>query len=152
MTAIRRRFPDLPPVWALGLMLAAIAAGRWLPPGPFDSPIWHNLGIALLLGGFALGLWAALWFRRKRTSIYPSDMPKRLIVEGPFRINRNPIYTGMALAVFGGAFRWGGPASLIVAALFPILVTRRFIRAEETALRRAFGTEADRYFAQTRRW
>ena len=43
-------------------------------------------------------------------------------------------------------------ASLIVAALFPILVTRRFIRAEETALRRAFGTEADRYFAQTRRW
>ena len=152
MAATDRRFPDLPPVWALAFALAAIALGRWLPPGPFQNPAWRWLGVALMLAGFGLAIWAARWFRRKRTTIYPSGAPTRLIVEGPFRINRNPIYTGMALVVLGGAFLWGGPVSLIVAALFPALITRRFIHAEEAALRTAFGPEADRYFAKTRRW
>ncbi|MBA4489916.1 isoprenylcysteine carboxylmethyltransferase family protein [Paracoccus sp. S1E-3] len=152
MSTTQRRFPDLPPVWALGLMLLSIAAGRLLPPGPFEEPAWRILGAALLIGGLALVIWAMLWFRRKRTSIYPSGAPTRLIVEGPFRINRNPIYTGMALAVFGGTFLWGGPAGLIIAAIFPLLVTRRFILAEEQALRAAFGAEAADYFARSRRW
>jgi hypothetical protein len=33
-----------------------------------------------------------------------------------------------------------------------VLVTRRFILGEEEALRSAFGDEAERYFAATRRW
>ena len=75
-----QKLTGLAPVWALGLMLAAIAAGRWLPPGPFDSPIWHNLGIALLLGGFALGLWAALYFasdvlKRQKVCAVLMDIP-----------------------------------------------------------------------------
>lgn len=152
MSAGHHRFPDLPPVWAVGVMLTAIAVGRLLPPGPFESPAFRSIGIALLLGGLAIILWAAWWFRRKRTTIHPGGQPQRLIVEGPFRINRNPIYTGMALAVFGGTFLWGGPFGLLVAALFPLLITRRFIPAEEAALRTAFGAEADRYFAQSRRW
>ncbi|NHF71907.1 methyltransferase family protein [Paracoccus xiamenensis] len=133
-------------------MLAAICIGRWVPPGPFEHAALRYLGLILILGGLALIGWAALWFRRKRTSIYPGDQPEQLIVEGPFRINRNPIYAGMALVIFGGAFIWGGPFSLLIAAFFPILVTRRFILAEEAALRAAFGAEAESYIAQTRRW
>lgn len=152
MTATRHSFPDLPPIWGLGILLAAIAIGRLVWPGPFTSPIYAYLGILLALVGFALIIWAAFWFRRKRTPILPGDMPKTLIVEGPFRLNRNPIYTAMTLIVIGGTFIRGGPAGLIVAAIYPVLITRRFILAEEAGLRAAFGSEADSYIARTRRW
>ena len=152
MSAIRHRFPDLPPIWALGVALAAVAVGRLLPPGRFEAPLFRGLGILLILAGALLIGWAALWFRRKRTTIEPYSTPTRLIVEGPFRINRNPIYTGMALIVFGATFLWGGPPGLIFGMIFPLLITLRFILGEEAALRTAFGAEADSYFAQSRRW
>ncbi|MFD1797452.1 isoprenylcysteine carboxylmethyltransferase family protein [Paracoccus aurantiacus] len=152
MSVTRRKFPDLPPIWALAVMLAAIIIGRLVWPGPFERRAYHALGVLLMLGGFGLILWAAIWFRRKRTSILPGEQPKTLIVEGPFRINRNPVYTGIAFAVIGGTFIWGGPAGLIVAALYPLLVTRRFILREEAALRAAFDEKAESYIARTRRW
>ena len=149
---MRRNFPDLPPIWALGFAATAVAVGRLLPPGPFEDPFYWYLGVYLIVGGFAFAGWAAFWFRRKRTSIEPRDVPNRLIVEGPFRFNRNPIYSGMALAVFGAAFAAGGILSFALAALFPIVIGRRFIDGEEAALRAAFGAEADAFFARTRRW
>ena len=152
MAATDRRFPDLPPVWALAFALAAIALGRWLPPGPFQNPAWRWLGVALMLAGFGLAIWAARWFRRKRTTIYPSGAPTRLIVEGPFRINRNPIYTGMALILAGWAFILGSAVALVPVALFVLVITRRFIPGEEAALRRIFGAEAEDYLRRTRRW
>ncbi|HMQ41705.1 MAG TPA: isoprenylcysteine carboxylmethyltransferase family protein [Paracoccus sp. (in: a-proteobacteria)] len=152
MSNAQERFPDLPPIWALGLMLAGITLGRLLPPGPFQHPAFGLLGTVLILAGLALMAWSALWFRRKRTTILPGGAPARLIVEGPFRVNRNPIYTGMMLTISGAALLWGGPFSLPAVALFPPIVTRRFIRHEEEDLRAAFGEEAGRYFGQSRRW
>ena len=152
MGTLRHNFPDLPPIWAAGFALAAVIAGQLLPPGPFDHAAPRILGLILIAAGLLLAAWAALWFRRKRTSIEPREVPRQLIVEGPFRINRNPIYTGMALVIFGAALLWGSWISLIIAALFPPLITARFIQGEEDTLRRAFGSEAETYIARTRRW
>ena len=147
--SIRRDFPDLPPVWAAGTLgLQCIAA--WLVP--IRGFAADRIGWFLVAAGLGLVGWAALKFRRHRTTIEPRETPAHLIVEGPFRINRNPIYTGIALAVIGGTFIWGGPAGMIVAALYPLLVTRRFILPEEAALRAAFGEKAESYIARTRRW
>lgn len=142
-------FPDLPPVWALGVWLAQQAGARWLPLAAFDAG-W--IGGALVAGGLALILWAAIWFRRKRTPIEPHHRPKALIVEGPYRINRNPIYTGLAIILVGTGLNAGALSALLLAAAFPIIATRRFAIPEEAGLRAAFGAEADRYIAATRRW
>ncbi|MGP1396674.1 MAG: methyltransferase family protein [Inquilinaceae bacterium] len=150
--SIRRDFPDLPPVWALGLAVAAWAAARYVPLWSFASPTGATVGIVLILAGVILAAWSALWFRRKRTTIEPRNEPSALIIEGPFRLNRNPIYTGMALVLFGVAIWLGTLSALVVVALFPAVVTRRFVKGEEEALRRAFGAEADAYFRKTRRW
>lgn len=150
--SIRRDFPDLPPVWVLAVAVAAWAAARYVPLWSLASPASTAVGIALIAAGVVLAAWSAVWFRRKRTTIEPRTVPSALIVEGPFRLNRNPIYTGMALALFGVAIWMGALSALIVAAVFPVVVTRRFIIGEEDALRRAFGAEADAYFRKTRRW
>ena len=87
-----RDFPDIPPVWAAGCFAAQFALSLLPGPAPRAAP----LGWALIAVGLVLIAWSAWWFWRKSTSIEPREVPRRLIVEGPFRLNRNPIYTGMA--------------------------------------------------------
>lgn len=150
--AMRDKFPDLPPIWATGFFVAEWVAASVLPIVTFGAPVAAALGAIFALAGFGIAIWAAVWFGRKKTAIEPGDTPTSLIVEGPFRINRNPIYTGMALVLFGVALWLGSLSSVLIALIFPLVITSRFIRDEEAALRKAFGADAERYFAKTRRW
>lgn len=149
---VLKGFPDLPPVWLLlGLGLAWVLAG-WMPLVRLFGPLWQGLGLVLALAGVALILWAALWFRRKRTTIEPHHDPDALIVEGPYRFSRNPIYLGM-LAILSGAVIWHGALSgVALPVAFAAILERRFILPEDAALRRTFGAEAARYLENTRRW
>ena len=147
-----RDFPDLPPVWALGIAAGQGALAAVLPLVRFD-PGWATpAGWTTLALGFGLVIWSAWWFRRKRTTIEPRERPSSLIVEGPFRINRNPIYTGMAVALIGIGFILGALSAVLLALAYPVVIDRRFVRGEESMLRAAFGAEAEKYFAATRRW
>ncbi|CTQ32901.1 methyltransferase family protein [Jannaschia rubra] len=150
--SIRRDFPDLPPIWAVGTLAIQWLAATWLPILRFDAAWTDWLGGVVIAGGLALMVWSAVWFRRKRTAIEPRETPAALIVEGPFRINRNPIYTGMTAVLVGAGLLFGALSSLALALLFPVIVTRRFVLGEEAALKAAFGTKAQAYFAETRRW
>jgi len=145
-------FPDLPPIWLLlGLVLAWLLAG-YLPLVRVFGPVFQGVGLLLSFAGVALIVWSAWWFRQKKTSIEPHHDPTALIVEGPYRYSRNPIYLGM-LAILTGAVLWHGAFSpvLLPFAFFHILTTR-FIEPEEAALRRAFGAEAHSYLQATHRW
>lgn len=143
-------FPDLPPIWAFGVAMSSALIGRFLPILSFEVP--KPLVLGLLGIGFALVLWSALFFWRKKTTIEPHHVPTALIVEGPYRLSRNPIYLGMFLAVIAVALWAGALSSLLVAALFPIIITTRFIKAEEAMLRGKFGNEAEAYLGSTGRW
>lgn len=143
-----RGFPDLPPIWAFGAAAVSWALARWMPIATLPP----GMGRVFIAGGLGLIVWAAIWFRRKRTPIEPHHVPRALIIEGPYRINRNPIYTGLTLILVGWALALGGLSALVPAFAFPFVITARFIREEEKVLRSAFGEEAERYIAKTRRW
>lgn len=69
----------------------------------------------------------------------------RLVVEGPYELVRNPIYTGMLGMLLATGFtfsRW--PALLIGVALF-IAGTMIRVRSEERLLRETFGAEFEAY-------
>ncbi len=144
------QFPDLPPVWAIGCILLS-ALMTWLVPlFPVPLPDW--LGWLIIIAGFALMIWTRNWFMRKSTPMMPRQTPSALIIEGPFRINRNPIYTGMALVILGAAIWFGSLSGFLPLLAFPLIITQRFILGEETGLRLVFGTQAEEYFSKTRRW
>ena len=145
-------FPDLPPVWMLGHAVAAWALSDLAPLWRFAGAVPQTLGAVLVVGGASLAVWASVWFWRKRTTIEPREEPRALIVEGPFRINRNPIYTGMALMLLGWALWLGALSAVLVVLPFAWIIGRRFVAGEEAALREAFGAEAERYIGATRRW
>jgi len=144
------RYPDIPPIWAAGIAALAILASKYFPVFAFSAPkiaIW-----GLLLLGFGLILWSAFFFWQKKTTIEPHHTPTTLIVEGPYKISRNPIYLGMFLGVLGVALWSGGLTGLILACLFPVIISRRFIAPEEQVLINEFGSEAEAYINKTARW
>ncbi len=144
------KFIDIPPVWALLVAIIAWVVAAYVPLFSVQIPMFAYLVSGGL--GFALAGWSAIWFLRKKTTIEPRHVPTTLIVEGPFRINRNPIYTGMMLILLGFSFWLGDLVAMLPVMVFPILITSRFIIDEETQLRKTFGTEAENYINKTRRW
>jgi len=103
-----------PPIWAL-LYLIAAGALSWMYP-------WRRLidlrvlwlGVALIAIGLAVGFWAVSLFRLKGTEINPtSETNKSLIIRGPYRFTRNPMYLGLVVLTLGVGFTVGSlPISL----------------------------------------
>ena len=145
-------FPDLPPIWLAGFCVLAWALARFLPILYLGGPGLQAIGAALSLLGLGLIFWSGLWFARKKTTIEPHHAPSVLIIEGPYRLSRNPIYLGM-VAILAGVVLWQGAVSgVILPGVFVSVLTLRFIEPEEAGLRSAFGAEAEAYLTRTRRW
>ncbi len=143
-------FPDLPPIWTLAVALLAIFLSRMLPILTVPTPA--TLSWALISLGFVLIIWSAIYFLLKKTSIEPHHTPQVLIVEGPYKVSRNPIYLGMFLGLLGVAFWTNTLIALLVVCIFPIVIAKRFINQEEAALRAQFHEAAEAYLSSTGRW
>lgn len=110
-------------------------------------------GIALGAAGAALALWCILAFVviGKGTPA-PFDPPRKLVIRGPYRYVRNPMYLGATLALLGAALFYRSLLLLAYAGVL-LLVTHVFVVAyEEPTLARLFGAEYQAYRASVRRW
>lgn len=145
-------FPDLPPLWLCLFLAISWGLHMALPLVQISGLVLTGLGVFLAFAGLILIAWSAVWFWRKRTTIEPHHDPKHLIVEGPYRLSRNPIYLGMLAILTGAALWWGTFSGFILPPLYYWVLEKRFIEPEESALRRAFGAQAHGYLNRTRRW
>ena len=111
------------------------------------------IGAAAAIAGGLLALWCVLTFAVVgRGTPAPFDPPRRLVVQGPYSVVRNPMYIGAGLALAGAALFFLSPALLGFAVVF-LLVTHLFVvRYEEPTLRRMFGEEYEAYCTAVRRW
>ena len=69
----------------------------------------------------------------------------QLVVEGPYRWVRHPIYTAMLGMLLAANFAFGHPIGLVIGVAIFMIGTSIRIRAEEKLLRNAFGTAYDDY-------
>jgi protein-S-isoprenylcysteine O-methyltransferase Ste14 len=112
------------------------------------------LGWVLIAAGVALYVACAFWgfaIRGKGTPL-PLDPPKKLVVEGPYRVVRNPMYWGVGSVVLGEAVVFHSLALAELAAVFAVGVTLFVLLYEEPALRRKFGAEFEEYCRRVPRW
>ena len=144
-------FPDLPPLWLVAFLLMNWVVATVISGNP-AAPVLVWIGWALIGLGLCLIAWSGFWFWRRKTTIEPHHNPQNLIVEGPYRISRNPIYLAMLVILLGAVIGRGQPVCLILVPLFFATLTHRFVIPEEEMLRAAFGGEAEAYIAKTRRW
>ena len=120
-------------------------------PPAWGPAQWTGAIIAVL--GAALAAWCVLAFAlRGRGTPAPFDPPRRLVVAGPYRYVRNPMYLGAALALLGAAIFYGSVILAGYAVAFLAAAHLFVTRYEEPVLSRTFGPDYDDYRRRVRRW
>jgi protein-S-isoprenylcysteine O-methyltransferase Ste14 len=111
------------------------------------------LGGALAAAGAVLAISCILAFVFiGRGTPAPFDPPRQLVVRGPYRFVRNPMYLGAAAAVLGAALYYESLPLVGFVAVF-LLAMHVFVRVyEEPVLRRSFGHDYEEYCRRVRRW
>ena len=127
---------------------------RWiLGSHAFDNP--RPLGWIVVAIGAVIGLpcvWEFAW--RGLGTPAPFDPPRRLVISGPYRFVRNPMYVGMGIALIGEAIVFPYITWLMLALVVSLwaVVSVFIIEYEEPTLRRMFGADYEAYFREVHRW
>ncbi len=141
-----------PPLIYAGALATGLLANTVLPTVFVQCRVTRLLGLPLLGAGLLLFLSGLLTMRRAGTDVRPDKPTSSLVVAGPYRFTRNPIYLGFTL-FYGGitALANSLPSALLLP--FVLVVMRRgVIEREERYLERVFGEEYLQYKARVRRW
>ena len=112
---------------------------------------WNWLGALPILWGVYLIVRAAMVFERHGTP-HNFDRSTSVVVEGPFRWTRNPMYLGMVALLLGIAVCLGNAVSLLAPALFFAVIQMKFIPLEERKMEEELGESYQQYRRRIRRW
>lgn len=111
------------------------------------------LAAPLLLVGAFVYFWCLWNFAvTGRGTPAPIDPPKKLIVRGPHKYVRNPMYLGVLSVVFGWVVLFRSTEILRYAAVVALMFHLVVLVIEEPSLRRLFGAEYQEYCRSVRRW
>ncbi len=128
-----------------------IAHGR----GVTSEPLLLTIGVLLIGLGAGVYTWCLWDFAAfGRGTPLPLAAPVRLVVRGPYRYTRNPMYLGVLSVILGwAAIRPAAACALLLyAALVAIAFHTFIVHCEEPKLRESFGAIYDAYAAQVGRW
>ncbi|MGC2168969.1 MAG: isoprenylcysteine carboxylmethyltransferase family protein, partial [Acidimicrobiales bacterium] len=68
-----------------------------------SNPTLQGIGTGLFLSGLGLALWARVYLGRNWGTPMSEKVDAELVVTGPYRYVRKPIYSGLILAAIGTA-------------------------------------------------
>ncbi|MEP6990822.1 MAG: isoprenylcysteine carboxylmethyltransferase family protein [bacterium] len=144
-----------PPFYYFGGLVGGWLLDRYVValrlPGVHATAVTFLAG--LLVGiGVGLALWGITTFKRARTAIIPHRGASHLVIVGPYRFTRNPMYTGMTIAYLGATGLIGSAWPLLLLPIVIATILVRVIRREERYLADAFGAEYAAYCREVRRW
>ncbi|MFW9803038.1 MAG: methyltransferase family protein [Candidatus Thorarchaeota archaeon] len=116
---------------------------------------YNLIGLLFIPIGMLLIIWAnySLLYvgRISLRNREPMQRPEALVLVGPYRFSRNPLYLGCLVALFGLAVVL---SSLVTSFLLVLtyIVFRFFIKREETILEEEFGDEYREFKKRVRCW
>jgi protein-S-isoprenylcysteine O-methyltransferase Ste14 len=141
------------------LFVVALALG-WLLHRIYPLPLLGAgaratevvLGWSAILVWAVLMVWAVVSFRRARTAIIPNRPATMLVLGGPYRFTRNPMYLAFVVFYLGAGLLINSIWTLLLLPLVLVVLYVTVIRREERYLAATFGASYDAYRKQVRRW
>ena len=154
---LKRDIPDgasriLLPFWWGGAILAMIAVWYWLPGMQLIEAPLRYLGLAIFAIAIGLAVYGKSQFDRVGTPVRPFTKSTSLVISGPFRFSRNPMYLAMVISLIGVGVVLGKIAPFAIIPLFMMWIRGRFIHHEEQAMESLFGEDYTKYKSRVRRW
>ena len=143
--------------YALGFVLfvVLIPVIMWLcskmPAFSWPHPVLVGIAAFCVIDGLVLSIWAIVYMRRVGDG-NPMDAfghevaprTKHLMTDGPYRLSRNPMLSGIFLYLIGCCLWLGTWQSAVVFLVFVAIMLVQ-VRTEEERLRRDFGEEYEEY-------
>ncbi len=110
-------------------------------------------GLELVALGGGLAVWCVMTFALVgKGTPAPFDPPRKLVIAGPYRWVRNPMYIGAGLVLVGTALFYRSEALAAFAAAFWVVVHAFVVLYEEPTLERTFGAQYSDYRNAVHRW
>ena len=141
----------LPPLYFLAAVLSMAALHFLFPIKRILPAAYSSGGVLIVMGMFSI-LWAVRLFVKAGTTIKPFEASTKMIVAGPYRWSRNPIYLGMVFILLGVGLALGTLTPFAIVPLFVWLIQKNFIAHEEAMLDKSFGAAYAEYKKHIRRW
>jgi protein-S-isoprenylcysteine O-methyltransferase Ste14 len=134
-----------------GLIPGVITGWRIPWTGGWVWPVATVAAIVILSGVIAL-LDAFIRFARADGTPAPPMPTVHLVVVGPYRYVRNPMYLAVLMIILGQALLFGSRSALLYAGIV-LLAVALFVRGyEEPTLEREYGDEYRKYRRNVRGW
>jgi protein-S-isoprenylcysteine O-methyltransferase Ste14 len=140
----------------VGLFLVFLPA-RILAAAGIVAPA--SIGLIQIIGMLVGGAGAVLAVSCIFTFVFvgkgtpaPFDPPRTLVVRGPYRLMRNPMYVGAGLALLGAALFYRSTGLIVYLLTLLVAIHSFVIFYEEPLLTRKFGADYDAYRIHVRRW
>lgn len=145
-----------PPLVGVLLVLLGYGLERALPltaaPPVSSSVRWGVGGIIVATSVAVLGVWPFVLFKKSGQDPRPWTPTPELLIEGPYKVTRNPMYLMMVLVCVGVAVVLASAWVLLLSPLCGWIIYLTAVRYEEIYLERKFGDSYRRYKQQVRRW
>ena len=143
-----------PPLYGAVTLLAMWLLKKYYPLQCTGTTWPVKAGIAIVISGLLIELFAVLSFRRAQTTINPlrPDNTTALVTDGIYALSRNPMYLGMVFILTGAALIMRCLSPTIMPLVFCLVVTAMQIIPEERSLLKNFGTDYDNYKSSVGRW
>lgn len=125
----------------------------WREPAAWGPPvlIWV-VALLLVLPGVWLLLDAFVRFARASGTPAPVAPTSRLVIVGPYRFVRNPMYIAVVAIILGQAVLFGSGWVVLWGAAVAVAVALFVYGYEQPTLVRQYGDEYTRYCANVRAW
>ena len=110
-------------------------------------------GLALVLPGVALLLWCVReFYTTGKGTLAPWSPPRHLVVSGPYRFSRNPMYVAVVVILAGWATGFRSRSLANYAGLMAIVFFFRVVLFEEPWLDETHASRWQAYKADVGRW
>ena len=130
----------------------AFVLDRLVPDPRLIAQSYRFVGLAIFIIALSVGVWALRVFRQMETTYEPFGKPSALVVHGPYRVSRNPMYIATAFMLLGVVIYIGRVLFFLVPVAFVLTVNVFHIAREEELLKSIFGPDFDDYKKRVRRW